>query len=102
MAAVLFSLVLVGMQTIEGQAITSAEVMRVLLFTVGGGILVGVVCASVAIAVAGAHFRPSCRKHVNDSVAYGSFMVAGHFHFSGVLATVAAGLMAGNTGGIGR
>ena len=95
-AAVLFSLVLVGMQTIEGQAITSAEVMRVLLFTVGGGILVGVVCASVAIVVAGRTSDHLVESTLTTLVAYGSFMVAEHFHFSGVLATVAAGLMAGN------
>ena len=95
-AAVLFSLVLVGMQTIEGQAITSAEVMRMLLFTVGGGILVGVVCASVAIAVAGRTSDHLVESTLTTLVAYGSFMVAEHFHFSGVLATVAAGLIAGN------
>lgn len=95
-AAVLFSLALVGMQTSEGQAVTSTEMMRVLLFTVGGGVIVGLVCARVAIAVAGHTSDHLIESTLTALVAYGSFMVAEHFHFSGVLATVAAGLLAGN------
>jgi CPA1 family monovalent cation:H+ antiporter len=35
---------------------------------------------------------------VTAVAAYGSFLLAEHFHFSGVLATVAAGLLMGNLG----
>ena len=95
-AAVLFSLVLVGIQTIGGQAITSIEVAQLLVFTVGGGILVGVVCAGVATAIAGRTSDHLIESTLTTVAAYGSFMVAEHFHFSGVLATVAAGLLVGN------
>jgi monovalent cation:H+ antiporter, CPA1 family len=33
--------------------------------------------------------------------AYGSFLVAEHFHFSSVLATITAGLIIGNAGHLG-
>src|SRR4029077_13728548 len=51
-AAVLFSLILVAMRTVDGPAITLAEAARLLLFTVGGGVVVGVACAAMAIVVA--------------------------------------------------
>jgi Na+:H+ antiporter len=95
-AAVLFSLVLAEMQTIDGQAITSVEAARLLLFTVGGGILVGVACAGAAIAIAGRTSDHLIESTLTTIAAYGSFLLAEHFQFSGVLATVAAGLLIGN------
>src|SRR4029077_20298877 len=44
-AAVLFSLVLAGILTTHGQAITATEAARALLFTVGGGIFIGIATA---------------------------------------------------------
>src|SRR6185295_3028255 len=52
-AAVLFSLVLAGILTIHGQAITATEATRALLLTVGGGIFIGIATAGAAIAIAG-------------------------------------------------
>jgi len=95
-AAVLFSLVLVGMQTTSGEAITSTEAARVLLFTVGGGIFVGIATAGAAIAIAGRTSDHLIESTLTTIAAYGSFLLAEHFHFSGVLATVAAGLVIGN------
>jgi monovalent cation:H+ antiporter, CPA1 family len=97
-AAVFFSLVLVGIQTTDGQAITSTEAARVLLFTVGGGIFVGIACAGGAMAVADRASDHLIESTLTTTAAYGSFLVAEHFHFSGVLATVAAGLLLGTSG----
>jgi CPA1 family monovalent cation:H+ antiporter len=95
-AAVLFSLVLLGMQTIDGQPITSTEAAGILLATVGGGIFVGIVSAGAAIAIAGRTSDHLIESTLTTIAAYGSFLLAEHFHFSGVLATVAAGLLTGN------
>ena len=78
-AAVLFSLVLVGMQTTSGQAITSSEAMRVLLFTVGGGIFVGIASAGAAIAIAGRTSDHLIESTLTTIAAYGSFLLAEQF-----------------------
>ena len=95
-AAVLFSLVLASLLTIHGQAITATEAARTLLFTVGGGIFIGIACAGAAIALAGRTSDHLIASTLTTIAAYGSFLLAEHFHFSGVLATVAAGILTGN------
>ena len=95
-AAVLFSLVLASILTTHGQAITATEAARTLLFTVGGGIFIGIACAGAAIALAGRTSDHLIASTLTTIAAYGSFLLAEHFHFSGVLATVAAGLLTGN------
>ena len=95
-AAVLFSLVLAGMQTIDGRDITTTEAARMLLLTVGGGIFVGIATAGAAVAIAGRTSDHLIESTLTTIAAYGSFLLAEHLHFSGVLATVAAGLLTGN------
>ncbi len=95
-AAVLFTLVLTAAQATGSGAISSADVAKALLFTVGGGILVGLACAAMAVAVAGRTSDHLVESTLTTVAAYASFMIAEHFHFSGVLATVAAGLLTGN------
>lgn len=95
-AAVLFTLVLAGAQATGGHAVTPAEVARTLLVTVGGGIFVGLACAGTAIALAGRTSDHLIESTLTTVAAYASFLVAEHFTFSGVLATVAAGLLTGN------
>jgi CPA1 family monovalent cation:H+ antiporter len=71
-------------------------VVRTLFLTVGGGISIGLICATAAIAVAGRTSDHLVESTLTTVVAYGSFLIAEHFQFSGVLATVAAGLLTGN------
>jgi len=92
----IFSLVLAGILTIHGQAITATEAARALLLTVGGGIFIGIATAGAAIAIAGRASDHLISSTLTTIAAYGSFLLAEHFHFSGVLATVAAGLLTGN------
>jgi len=67
----------------------------------GGGLVVGTLCGGAAVALAG---RPTADHLVETALtaaaAYGSFLLADHFHVSGVLATVAAGLVMGNVGAL--
>jgi monovalent cation:H+ antiporter, CPA1 family len=95
-AAVLFSLLLVSARMVDGPAIGATEAARVLLFTAGGGIFVGIVCAGAAIVISGRTSDRLIESTLTTIAAYGSFLLAEHFHFSGVLATVAAGLLTGN------
>jgi CPA1 family monovalent cation:H+ antiporter len=97
-SAVLFTLVLAWAQATDGQVITPVEVMKDLLFTVGGGTLVGLACAGVAIVIVGRTSDHLIESTLTTVTAYGSFLLAEHFLYSGVLATVAAGLLMGNLG----
>jgi CPA1 family monovalent cation:H+ antiporter len=97
-AAVLFSLTLTWAQAAGGDLVTPTEVVKNLLFTVGGGTMVGLACAGVAIAVAGRTSDYLVESTLTAVTAYGSFLLAEHFLYSGVLATVAAGLLLGNMG----
>jgi CPA1 family monovalent cation:H+ antiporter len=97
-AAVLFTVALTWAQATNGELATPAEVLKSLVYTVGGGALVGFACAGLAIAVAGRTSDHLVESTLTTVTAYGSFVLAEHFQYSGVLATVAAGLLMGNVG----
>jgi CPA1 family monovalent cation:H+ antiporter len=97
-AAVLFTMALSWAQETKGNPITLAAGALVLLFTVGGGIVAGLSCAGAAIAVAGHTSDFLVEGTLTTVTAYGSFLLSEHFHCSGVLATVTAGLLMGNLG----
>ncbi|MBV1702703.1 MAG: sodium:proton antiporter [Hyphomicrobiales bacterium] len=95
-AAVLFSLVLAGIHPAGAQAAPVPVAAALLLSTVGGGILVGAACAGLVLLLAGRTSDHLIESTLTTVAAYGSFLLAEHFQFSGVLATVTAGLVAGN------
>lgn len=95
-AAVLFVMALAWAEGSAGQG--AGDTLLTLLKIVFGGVAVGALCGGAAII---ASFRTS--EHLIEAAlttiaAFGSFLLAEHFHFSGVLATVTAGLMMGNLG----
>jgi monovalent cation:H+ antiporter, CPA1 family len=97
-AAVLFALALTWSQVGDGGAITAADVARALALMAGGGIFVGIAAGGAAIVLAGRTSDHLVETALTVVAAYGSFLLAEYFHFSGVLATVAAGLLMGNLG----
>jgi monovalent cation:H+ antiporter, CPA1 family len=97
-AAVLFALALAWAQPTDNAQLTSATVTQTLALMSGGGILVGLTCGAAAIALAGRTLDHLVETTLTAVAAYGSFFVAENLHFSGVLATVAAGLLMGNLG----
>lgn len=97
-AAVLFALVLTWAQATGSSQLSPVAVGRTLAFMTGGGILVGVTCGAAAVALAGRTSDHLVQAALTAVAAYGSFLLAENFHFSGVLATVAAGLLMGNLG----
>jgi Na+:H+ antiporter len=101
-AAVMLGLVLVWAQTAGEEATTLGQVSQALGATVGGGILVGLFVGGAAIVVAGRTSDLLVEAALTAVAAYGSFLTAEAFHFSGVLATVAAGLLMGNLGVMGE
>jgi monovalent cation:H+ antiporter, CPA1 family len=69
-----------------------------LLWTVVGGVAVGVAVSGVLLLIAWRTDDHLVEITLTTIAAYGSFLLAEHFHMSGVLASLAAGLMVGNIG----
>lgn len=92
-AAVAFGIV-VAMAS--GQHLTSIEIAAMLLKTIFGGIACGTTVALGALALTGRTEDRLVEITFTTVAAYGSFLLADHFGFSGVLATITAGLFMGN------
>ena len=92
-AVVLFTLVLGlatgGEMTVAGAALDFVKV-------VGMGMLVGLALGYGASQVIHKVDDPMIEITVTTIAAYGSFVVAEQFHYSGVIATVTAGMLCGN------
>ena len=84
-----------------GGAATPGPIALQLLETVGGGIVCGGVVALPLILIAGRTSDRLVEITLTMLIAYGSFLLAEHFHASGVLATLTAGLIVGNYGFLG-
>jgi CPA1 family monovalent cation:H+ antiporter len=97
-ATVLFTLVLVWAAHDGADGAGALEAARILGETAGGGILVGLVVGAAAVIVAGTSDDHLVETALTVLAAFGSFLLADHFHGSGVLATVAAGVVMGNLG----
>jgi CPA1 family monovalent cation:H+ antiporter len=94
-AAVLFAIAL-GVATGGG---VSAQGGALAFATIAlGGLALGLACGSLAILVAVPTSDHLVETALTAVTAYGSFLLAEHLHVSGVLATVAAGLVMGNLG----
>ncbi len=72
-----------------------------LLSTVIGGVICGWIVAATALMLAGRTEDHLIEVMFTTVAAYGSFLLAEHFHFSGVLASLTAGLLVGNVGPLG-
>ena len=92
-AAVVFVAVL-GVLTGEQQGLVL--LCGSLILTVGGGILVGGLAGWGSILLSGRTSDHLVEITFTTLAAYGSFYVAEHYHLSGVLAAMTAGLVVGN------
>lgn len=100
-AAVLFAL-LVGIAALGGiEGLTIGGAVWDLVRIAGGGVLIGLAVGGVLLLVAGRTEDKLVEISLTVLAAYGSFLAAEHFHMSGVLATVAAGILVGNVGWLG-
>ena len=97
-AAVGFA-VLVGVA--QGGHAEPAAVAGSLLWTVLGGVATGAGVAGAALLIAGRTTDHLVEITLTTIAAYGSFLLAEHFHMSGVLASLTAGLIVGNVGWMG-
>lgn len=94
-AAVLFGLIAAW---IGGQGSDTATIALSLLTTVGGGVLCGLAVAAGLLLIAGRSDDHLVEITLTMLAAYGSFLIAERIGVSGVLATLAAGMLVGNWG----
>lgn len=97
-AAVLFSLVLAFA---AGNAPTALGLTVDAILIIGGGIAAGAIVALAVLYLAGKTKDHMVELTFTTVAAYGSFFLAEHFHWSGVLASLTAGLIVGNRGPLG-
>ena len=83
---------------VDARAGGAANAARLLVVTTGGGIATGLIVGALALLVTGRTRDPLIEAAVTCVAAYGAFLAAEYFHFSGVLATVVAGLAIGSAG----
>jgi len=94
-AAVVFALVLAW---IAGADSSAGGVAIAFVTTAGGGVLCGLAVAGILLLVAGRSDDHLVELTLTVLAAYGSFLFAEKLHVSGVLATLAAGMLVGNWG----
>jgi Na+:H+ antiporter len=97
-AAIAFSIALAFAM---GGSITVFGTLQTLVITVAGGILCGGLVAGGVLLLAGRTNDHLIEITLTTVAAYGSFLLAEHFHLSGVLASLVAGLLTGNIGSLG-
>ena len=68
---------------------------------IAGGLIVGLAVSGIALLIAGRTQDALVEITLTTITAYSSFLIAEHFHTSGVIAALAAGLMVGNVGWMG-
>jgi CPA1 family monovalent cation:H+ antiporter len=96
-AAVLFVMALAWAES-HGAGQGAGEIMLTLARIVLGGVAIGALVGGAAIIIAMGTAEHLVEVALTTIAAFGSFLFAEHFHFSGVLACVTAGLMMGNLG----
>lgn len=94
-AAVAFA---VGIAYVAGGTMGSLKVGLLTVETIGGGVLCGVAVAGAVLLLAGRTDDHLVEITLTTLSAFGSFLLAEHFGFSGVLATLTAGIVVGNFG----
>lgn len=96
--AVLFT---VALAIVAGGHVSALGVTQSFFITFFGGIVCGAIVGGVALLLAGRTDDHLIEITFTSVAAYGSFLLAEHFHLSGVLATLTAGVLIGNTGSLG-
>jgi CPA1 family monovalent cation:H+ antiporter len=86
---------------VQGAGLQPGVVAGTFLWMVCGGVAVGAVVAGAVLLLAGRTEDHLVEITLTTIAAFGSFLLAEHLHMSGVLASLAAGLIVGNVGWMG-
>ena len=91
----------VALAVFAGGEVTAKGIAGDFFMIVLGGIVCGGAVGGLILLLAGRTNDHLIELTFSTVAAYGSFFVAEHFHVSGVLATLTAGVLIGNTGHMG-
>jgi CPA1 family monovalent cation:H+ antiporter len=75
-----------------------ANVLPAFVWTLGGGIVIGVAVSAAMLLIVGRTDDPLVEITLTTIAAYASFLLAEHFYASGIISALAAGLMTGSIG----
>ena len=92
----------VALAWVAGEAGGPGAIATTFLVTVLGGIACGLGVGAALLLLAGQARDHLVEFTLTTLAAYGSFLLAEHWHLSGILAAVSAGVLAGNAPGLGR
>jgi len=81
-----------------GASPTVASVIPAFLWTLGGGVIIGLVVSAAILVVVGRTNDPLVEITLTTIAAYASFLIAERFHASGIISTLTAGLTIGSIG----
>ena len=81
-----------------GASPSAANIAPAFLWTLGGGIVIGVAVSAAILLIVGRTDDPLVEITLTTIAAYASFLIAERFHASGIISALAAGLMTGSIG----
>lgn len=81
-----------------GSAPSAISIVPSFLWSLGGGVAVGVAVSILTLQIVGRTDDPLVEITLTTITAYGSFLIAEHFHASGIISALTAGLMIGSAG----
>ena len=84
-----------------GESLSFSSAVWMMILSVVGGIASGLIVGGATLLIAGRTRDHLVELSLTTIAAFGSFWLAEHFHLSGVLATMTAGLLVGNTTALG-
>ena len=96
--AVLYGVALAAM---SGESVSAGGVAGPFLWVFVGGTVCGLLVGGAVLLLVGSTEDHLVETTFTTVAAYGSFLLAEHFGLSGVMATLAAGVLIGNTGALG-
>ena len=91
----------IALAFVNGTQVSVSETIQTLLVSVTGGILAGMLVTGGLLLLVQRTEDHLVEITLTTIAAYGSFLLAEHFHASGVLASTTAGIITGNYGSLG-
>ena len=76
----------------------AGNVIPAFLWTLGGGIVIGLAVSAAILLIVGRTDDPLVEITLTTIAAYGSFLIAEHFRASGIISALTAGLLIGSAG----
>ena len=82
----------------DGSSPSTANIVPAFLWTLGGGIAIGLAVSAAILLIVGRTDDPLVEITLTTITAYGSFLLAEHFGASGIISALVAGLLVGSFG----